>query len=65
MCESAVYLLEGEERALIMAEAARLLITDDGVVCVDVLGERKTVEGAVLHEANLIKHEILLRRRQS
>jgi predicted RNA-binding protein len=48
-----------------MPEAARVLITDEGVVCVDVLGERKTVEDAELHEANLIKHEILLKRRQS
>jgi predicted RNA-binding protein len=65
MCESAVYLLEGEERTLIMPEAARILITDEGVVCVDMLGERKTVENAELHEANLIKHEIILKRRQS
>lgn len=50
---------------MIMREAARVLITDDGVVCVDVLGERKLVEGAELHEANLIRHEILLKRRQS
>lgn len=64
MCESAVYLLEGEERMLVMSEAARVLITGEGVVCVDVLGEKRTVEGAVLHEANLIKHEILLKRRQ-
>ncbi|MDH3364722.1 MAG: CooT family nickel-binding protein [Thermoplasmata archaeon] len=65
MCESAVYLLEGEERTLIMPEAARVLITEEGVVCVDLLGERRTVEGAELHEANLIKHEILLKRRES
>ncbi len=61
MCESAVYLVNGEERSLVMREAAKLLIVPEGVVCVDTLGERRLVEGAVLHEANLVKHEILLR----
>ena len=64
MCESTVFLLDGEERTMIMPEAARVLITDDGVVCIDTLGERRLVEDAELHEANLIKHEILLRRRR-
>ncbi len=61
MCESAVYLVNGEERSLVMREAAKVLIVPEGVVCVDTLGERRLVEGAVLHEANLVKHEILLR----
>ncbi|UCE45070.1 MAG: CooT family nickel-binding protein [Methanobacteriota archaeon] len=65
MCESTVFLLDGEERTMIMPEAARVLITEEGVVCVDTLGERRVVEGAELHEANLIKHEILLRRRRN
>ena len=64
MCESAVFLLDGEERTMIMPEAARVLITGDGVVCIDTLGERRLVEDAELHEANLIKHEIILRRRR-
>ena len=61
MCESAVYLVSGDERSLVMKEAAKVLIVPEGVVCVDTLGERKLVEGAALHEANLIKHEILLK----
>lgn len=64
MCESAVYLVKGSERTLVMAEAARLLISEKGVTCVDTLGERKLVPGAELFEANLVKHEILLRPRQ-
>ena len=65
MCESAVYLMDDEERTMIMPEAARVIITDEGVVCVDTLGERRLVENAELHEANLIKHEIILKRRRS
>lgn len=65
MCESAVYLVSADQRTLVMQEAAKVMIVPEGVICVDTLGERKLVEGAVLHEANLIKHEILLKRRQS
>ena len=61
MCESAVYMVSGDERRLVMQEAAKVMIVPEGVVCVDTLGERRLVEGAVLDEANLIKHEILLK----
>ena len=61
MCESAVYLVNGDERKLVMQEAAKVMIVPEGVVCVDTLGERKLVEGAVLDVANLVKHEILLK----
>lgn len=61
MCESTVYLVSGDERRLVMQEAAKVMIVPEGVVCVDTLGERELVEGAVLDEANLIKHEILLK----
>ncbi|UCE92340.1 MAG: CooT family nickel-binding protein [Methanobacteriota archaeon] len=61
MCESAVYLVSGDERTLVMQEAAKVMIVPEGVVCLDTLGERKLVEGAVLDEANLVKHEILLK----
>ncbi len=65
MCESAVYMIRGEVRLLVMQEAAKVVITDEGAVVVDALGERKIVEDADLLEANLIKHEILLKPRSS
>ena len=65
MCESTVYLLDDDERTMIMPEAARIMVTEQGVVCVDTLGGQRLVEGAELHEANLIKHEIILKRRRS
>lgn len=64
MCESAVYLVKGSERTLVMQEAAKVLVTTDGVVCIDTLGERRTVPGAELAEADLMKHEITLRPRE-
>jgi len=63
MCESAVYLIRGEVKTLVMQEAAKVVITDEGAVVIDALGERKVVKDADLLEANLIKHEILLRPR--
>lgn len=64
MCESAVYVVKGSERTLVMQETARLLVGSEGVTCIDTLGERKVVPGVDVVEANLLKHEILLRPRK-
>lgn len=64
MCESAVYLVKGSEKALVMAEAARVLVSGNDVTCVDIAGERKTLHGVELSEANLVRHEIILRPRK-
>jgi len=63
MCESAVFIVKGSERIMVMPEAAKVFVTPEGVVCVDTLGDRKTVPGAELAEADLMKHEITLRPR--
>lgn len=65
MCESSVYLVNGSMRTLVMPEAARILVTGEGVVCFDIAGGRKTVEGAVLAEADLMRHQIILMPKQS
>lgn len=63
MCESAVFLLKGSEKILLMPEAARVLVNGDSVTCIDALGERQTIKDVRMTEANLLKHEILLRPR--
>jgi predicted RNA-binding protein len=63
MCESAVYLIRGEVKSLVMQEAAKVVMTDEGAVVVDALGERQVLKDVDLLEANLIKHEILLKPR--
>ncbi|MBN1677457.1 MAG: CooT family nickel-binding protein [Candidatus Thermoplasmatota archaeon] len=63
MCESAVYLIKGSEKLLVMPEAARLLVSGSDITCVDTLGDLKTVKDVELAEANLVKHEIILRPR--
>lgn len=62
MCESAVYLLNGSERIEVMREAARILVSGKDIICYDTLGESVTVPGASIKEANLTRHEVILRR---
>ncbi|GEM_PF-539898 len=63
MCESSVYLVKGNEKTLVMQEAARLQIFEGGVVCVSALGDRLELADVEIADANLIKHEIVLRPR--
>jgi predicted RNA-binding protein len=60
MCESAVYLVQGPTKDLVMAEVARMTVAGNAITCFDILGERKTLEGVRIAEANLLKHEIIL-----
>jgi predicted RNA-binding protein len=60
MCESAVYLVRGPTKDLVMAEVARMTVAGNAITCFDILGERKTLEGVRIAEANLLKHEIIL-----
>ncbi len=61
MCESAVYLLKGSEKVLVMSEAARIIVNGNSVTCIDALGERHVVADVRMTEANLLNHEILLK----
>ncbi len=65
MCESAVYLVSGSEKLLVMAEAAKVLVSGNDITCVDTLGDAKTIREVELLEANLVRHEIILRPRRA
>jgi len=65
MCESAVYLVKGSEKHLIMQEAARVLVIGNDINCVGTLGDIRAVKDVELAEANLVKHEIILRPRKA
>lgn len=64
MCESSVYLVEGSEKSLVMAEVARVLADGSTITCVDILGERRSFEGAEIAETDLVRHEVILRKRR-
>lgn len=63
MCESSVYLSKDGEKTLVMKEAARLQVLERGVVVVSAMGERLELPDVEIVDANLIKHEIVLRPR--
>lgn len=64
MCESTIYLLKGSEKTFVMAEAARVLGEGSKVTCINAVGERTMVDDAEIVEANLTRHEIILRSRE-
>jgi len=64
MCESTIYLLKGSDKTVVMAEAARVFGEGSKVTCINAIGERTIVDDAEIVEANLTRHEILLRRRE-
>lgn len=64
MCESSVYILKGVEKKMIMPEAAKVVSSSDSVICIAVSGERETLQGAWIAEADLMRHEILLKSRK-
>lgn len=64
MCESTVYLLEGGTKKVVMAEAARVSVTGADVVVTSLSGEQKTLVDVELSDADLMKHEIVLRPRK-
>ncbi len=64
MCESTVYILVGGKKNKVMDEAAKVAIAGTDVLVTSLAGERKTVENAELAEADLMRHEIVLRPRK-
>ncbi len=64
MCESTVYLIQGAEKTLVMAEVDVVLTAGSAITCINAIGERKKVDNAEIAEANLARHEIILRQRR-
>ena len=60
MCESNVFIDEDGTLKEVMQEVTRIEVTETGVVCHGLLGERKEVEGVKIMDANLLDHKILL-----
>jgi predicted RNA-binding protein len=59
MCESVVFLEEGDEVREVMKDVARI-VTDDGVVtCTSILGDRVELKNVRFKEANFLSHGIV------
>jgi len=63
MCESRIYLVEGSARTTVMEEASIVRAEGSAVICINAVGERRTVRDAEIVGADLPRHEITLRRR--
>jgi len=60
MCESNVFINENGTLREVMAEVTRIEVTNTGVVCHGLLGERKAIENVRIVDANLLDHKIIL-----
>jgi len=61
MCESNVYLKEGDQETLIMENVAAITPADEGkFILRGLLGEQKEIS-AIIEDINLMWHKIILR----
>jgi len=59
MCESVVFLEEGDEVREVLRDVARI-VTDDGIViCTSIIGERVELRKVRFKEANFLSHGIV------
>mgnify|MGYP000462781586 CR=1 FL=1 len=63
MCESTVYLKEGENEKVIAREAVAMFPKDEGFVIVDISGNRISVERAEIEYIDFIKHKVVLKKK--
>ncbi len=62
MCESKLYLIEGDDRKLIMEEAVLVKKKDSKIIAVGLLGQREDIEGANIVEVDSDRHVIIIKR---
>ena len=60
MCESVVVLRKGGRETKIMEDVGRIVIEGDTVTCIGILGQRKQLKNAMVRDANLMEHRIIL-----
>ena len=62
MCESPVFLEDGDGAPEAMKDVARIIMDGKDAVCTDILGERVVLKNVKLKEANLLSHGIVFMR---
>ncbi len=62
MCESKVYVLENEEKKLVMEESAKVVFGDK-ITVYGILGNLVEVEDCEIDYIDLMKHEIILKKK--
>lgn len=59
MCEANAYLMEGEDRTLIMEAVDTIEPEEDGILLVNIFGEQKFLK-ARIHSVSLVDHRVYL-----
>ncbi len=59
MCEASAYLIQGEDKELIMESVDTVDPEEDGLLLVNIFGEQKFVR-ATIHSLSLVDHHIFL-----
>ena len=59
MCEANAYLIEGEEKKLVMEAVDTVSPENDGIKLVSIFGEQKFIK-ARIHSLALVEHNIFL-----
>jgi predicted RNA-binding protein len=62
MCESVVFLEEGDQVREVLRDVARIVTVDGSVILTSILGERLELSGVSFKEANFLSHGIVFRR---
>ena len=62
MCESTVYVEESGKKTEFMQDVARVEVTAEGIVCYDILGEKRTIKAGKFKVANLMDHSIIIQK---
>jgi CO dehydrogenase accessory protein CooT len=59
MCESVVFLEEGDEVREILKDVARITTVDGIVICTSIIGEKVELKNVRFKEANFLSHGIV------
>ncbi|MEM0026929.1 MAG: CooT family nickel-binding protein [Ignisphaera sp.] len=62
MCESKVYVKEGNETKLVIEEAISMTPKNGGYVFIDISGKRYEIDNAVIESIDFIGHKVVLRK---
>jgi hypothetical protein len=62
MCESVVFLEEGDEVKEVLKDVARIVTIDNVVICTNIVGERVELKDVRFKEANFLSHGIVFLR---
>ncbi len=64
MCEANAYLMEGDEKKLIMEAVDTIEPNEDGITLVNIFGEQKFLK-ARIHSLSLVDHRVFLKQEES